>query len=192
MANFNMGVREGAYADWHANGQQWAKGAFKVVTADDGERSSVEDGVCESMLNSGKKSSNVNFKVGKLAVYGRDGKLLVSATRTRAGKWYDAEQAVFVETAFRDGKIHGNLTLIRDGGKKTAQTAFKKGERDGVHKEWHSTGSLALLGNYKKGVSHGKWVAWDRYGKLLTVTCLNAGKRVWMTFEPANPKVSCP
>jgi len=38
----------------------------------------------------------------------------------------------------------------------------------------------------------GKWAEWSRYGRLLHVTCYRNGGKVWTSFEPADPKRSCP
>ena len=188
--SYTKGLEEGAFTLWHDNGIKAVSGTMRVETVND-KPLSVPSDVWTTWYASGAKASVVDHKAGTAAFWNADGSVWAEATQ-KDGVRRDSGQSVIVDGSVKDGHRHGAWTRSTEDGRKVDQTTFKMGAQTGKYKGWHGTGSLRVEGQYTNGVREGKWAEWSRYGRLLHVTCYRSGDKVWTSFEPADPKRSCP
>jgi uncharacterized protein (TIGR02145 family) len=94
-----------------------------------------------------------------------------------------------VESAFKNGKLHGVTTEWYYNGQKKSEVAYEDGVKSGTSRGWYENGQLAAEGNYKDGKLLGKLQCWYQDGQRRelvddidgnTYLTIRIGSQVWM------------
>lgn len=65
-------------------------------------------------------------------------------------KWYKSGE-LMEQTDYVKGKLHGKVIAFQKDGRKTLESSFQEGRKDGDCREWDQSGVLICSGTYKNG-----------------------------------------
>ncbi len=65
--------------------------------------------------------------------------------------WYYEDGQKWTEGTYKDGKLHGLLTVWYENGQKEKEGTYKDGKLHGLLTGWHENGQKSLEGTYKDG-----------------------------------------
>jgi len=159
---------EGAYREYHPNGQLFVEGQFK---------NGRQDGVWTYFFENGQVNRKSTYADGKLNgswdVFRADGTL--SAKRSfkngvRDGDWasYDATgKQPLTEEHYANGKETGVWKIWFPNGKQKQEFGFKDGVPDGKRTEWDETGAKRSEMTFVNGKVDGTATGWAPDGSKI-------------------------
>jgi antitoxin component YwqK of YwqJK toxin-antitoxin module len=172
---FKAGGMHGDWVSYYPSGKLKLTGKYK---------NNFKTGKWSNYFENGKPKDEVTYKVfkEKSAIdYGIMKKRVRLESRENGPAVYYSNKD-FKKTEegnFKNGKKNGLWTAYYPGGRIAAVTSnYKEGELDGVMKNFDRRGILLQEMEYKDGLKHGKFIIYDKKGKVLVQKTFEFGMEV--------------
>lgn len=215
VSSFDAGQLTGQYTKYHENGAVDTQGqAYGCNYGDNMANSPKRTGVWTMFFANGKKKSEGAFDKDLMTGPWKDwfdtGIVQLEANMKEGqvtGLWtqYHSNGKVYKQGQTYGNRYHANFagaplqtgvwTLYHDNGKKQEESNFVKDMRDGLYREWRSTGVQSYEVAFANGDTRGSWKSFDEAG-LIAVSGTAGGNRlhkntpysplrdgVWITYK---------
>ncbi len=98
----------------------------------------------------------------------------------KVGDWvyFDEDGRKSAETTYKNGKREGVSTEWHDNGQKLREGTWQNGKVDGVLTEWYANGQKKTEWAFKDGKGEGVWTYWDDKGNVTKTETYKNGKLV--------------
>lgn len=156
LTSFNMGVADGTWEYYYANGNMAWKNSFT---------NGVKSGRWTWYFENGNPK-----KVETYANNLKDGEYIT---------YYEGKDSTFrkSEIHYKQGMLDGSYKLFYDNGQVKAEINYKENKEDGESLMYYETGQLAVQQKYKMGVPEGEWREWHDNGQERMVGSFVKGKK---------------
>ncbi|HEY2883162.1 MAG TPA: toxin-antitoxin system YwqK family antitoxin [Pirellulales bacterium] len=186
-ANYVAGKKDGQYTEWHPNGKPKYATVYKA---------GQPDGVFKEWFEDGALKTEGGYLAGLSDGPWKEwNKLNVSPFDVKSDKDEESKEppkhSLAMELNYRKGQLDGKQVYYYRNGAKQLEVLLDNGKREGPYTEWYDNGQVRSIGkylhddlngethywydtgkpwavyNYYRGKPVGRWIEWDKDGKLV-------------------------